>query len=176
MTMTLISTTTVGAGGASTISISSIPQTYTDIEIVFSGRTTYSGATTDFCRLTFNGSTSSYSGIYLRGNGSSVQTSTIQSTNIRVDVPSSTAVSNTFGNAQFYVPNYAGSSNKSVSVDYVTEDNNSTSYLYLIAGLWSNSAGITSVSIDSGNGANFVQYSTMSIYGITKGSGGATPS
>jgi hypothetical protein len=173
--MTLISTATVGAGGASTISISSIPQTFTDLQIVISARSSFSG-TEDFCRLTFNSTTSGYSGIYVRGTGSAAQSFTIQTTNIRLDVPAATSTANTFGNAQYYVPNYAGSTNKTVSVDYVTENNNSTAYQYLIAGLWSNGAGITSVSIDSANAANFVQYSTMSIYGILKGSGGATVS
>lgn len=176
MTMTLIATATIGAGGASTLSINSIPQTFTDLKIVISARTTY-GSGEDFCRLTFNGSTSSYSGRYLRGSGASGSvSSTTQTTNIRFDAPGANATANTFGNGEYYVPNYSASTNKTVSVNYVTENNTATAYQYIIAGLWSNSSGITSVSIDSANGANFVQYSTMSIYGITKGSGGATVS
>ena len=174
MTMTLISTVTVGSGGASTISISSIPQTYTDLRIVISARSNYSSANTDFCRLTFNGSTTGYEGRYLRGNGSGAQSSTTQGSNVRLDVPSDTG--NSFSNAQYYVPNYTGSQSKSISAEYVTESNNTSDYQYFTSTIWANSSGITSVSIDSANGASFVQNSTMSIYGILKGSGGATAS
>jgi len=174
MTMTLISTVTVGSGGASTISISSIPQTYTDLRIVISARSNYSSDVFDFCRLTFNGSTTGYEGRYLRGNGGGAQSSTTQGSNVRLDVPSSSG--NSFSSAQYYVPNYTGSQGKSVSAEYVTESNNSTNYQYFTSTIWANSSGITSVSIDSANGASFVQNSTMSIYGILKGSGGATAS
>ena len=79
----------------------------------------------------------------------------------------STATSNTFGNSELYIPNYAGSTNKSSSADAVAESNTTTVFAYLNAALWSSTAAITSITLtpDAG-GANFVQYSTATLYGI----------
>ena len=56
--------------------------------------------------------------------------------------------------------------NKSVSIDSVTESND-TSYGYqaLVAGLWSNSAAITNITLTPETG-NYAQYSTATLYGI----------
>jgi len=50
LTYQKIATVTVGAGGASNITFSSIPQTYTDIKVVVSARTDRSGFTYDNIR------------------------------------------------------------------------------------------------------------------------------
>jgi len=71
----------------------------------------------------------------------------------------------TFGNGQVYIPNYAGSNNKSTSADTVSEDNATLAYSALTAGLWSNTAAITSITIAAVT--NFAQYSTAYLYGIS---------
>jgi hypothetical protein len=85
----------------------------------------------------------------------------------------STDTANTFGNLQFTVPNYSGSANKSFTVDVVSENNATTAFQQLFAGLWSNTAAITQVTFSL---ANFAQHSTAYVYGTLKGSGGATVS
>jgi hypothetical protein len=165
-TMTLIASSTVGAGGAAGFTFASIPGTYTDLLLKTSIRK--SDATTlSSSYLKFNSSSSSYSVKRVFGNGSSVSSDTnptgtsalyIGSTN------SATSTSNTFSNMDIYIPNYAGSTNKSVSVDIVQEDNASAGYQFLIAGLWSNTAAITQIDITGD--ANCVQYSTAYLYGI----------
>jgi hypothetical protein len=172
--MTLIATTTVGAGGASSIDFTSIPATpYTDLLVVVSGRSTAT-AGDDPMRVYFNGSTSSYTVRYLYGSGSGTASGT-NGNYTGTTIPDANATSNTFGNVQIYIPNYAGSTNKSFSVDGVTENNGTTALQMISASLWSNTAAITSISLDLVNG-NFTQYATASLYGITKGSGGATVS
>jgi hypothetical protein len=59
-----------------------------------------------------------------------------------------TATANTFGNTEFYIPNYTSSNYKSFSVDGVTE-NNATAAFALYAGLWSNTAAITSFRLNA---------------------------
>lgn len=163
---TLITSVTVGAGGAATIDFTSIPGTYTDLVVLLSARAT---STTATITLSINGSTTSFTGRYLQGNGAS-STSTTSTTLIgNSDISTDTA--NTFSNLQLYIPNYAGSTNKSFSVDTVTENNAATAYTQIFAGLWSNTNAITQVTL---NLANFAQYSTAYLYGLTKGSGGAT--
>lgn len=170
MTMQLISTVTVGSGGAAAIDFTSIPQTGTDLLIVYSIRA--SNPSVDITlQMTFNSTTTGFTNRELFGNGSSA--SSQSGTRYVVAVNGNWATSNTFGNGQVYIPNYAGSTNKSFSVDSVVENNATAGKQNLFAGLWSNTAAITAVTF---TGDTFLQYSTASLYTITKGSGGATVS
>ena len=73
---------------------------------------------------------------------------------------------NTFDNFEIYIPNYAGSTNKSFSVDGVAEDNSSSNNeLDLVAGLWSSTSAINAVGLTI-NGQTIAQYSTAYLYGI----------
>ena len=166
-TYTLISSVTVGAGGASNIDFTSIPSTYTDLVLKVSIRTT-DASVVDTVGITFNNNTSNYSYIRIRGNGTNV---TSASGSAAANVPTGyatadTATASTFGNLEFYIPNYAGSTNKSFSSDGVSENNAIESYTGLWAGLWANTAAITSVKLIPITGANFKQYSTAYLYGI----------
>ena len=55
----LISSQTVGSGGATDITFSSIPQTYTDLVIKVSSRAAGGGAVNSNIQFEFNGSTTS---------------------------------------------------------------------------------------------------------------------
>lgn len=170
MTMTLISTVTVGSGGAASIDFTSIPQTYTDLFVVVSARCTTTQ--TDILGK-FNGSTSGYSGRYLVGTGSSAVSGTV--TNFMAITVDSASTSNTFSNSSLYIPNYTGSTAKSYSVDAVNENNATGAYSILVAGLWTGTAAINQITLTPASG-NHAQYSSASLYGILKGSGGATVS
>lgn len=172
MTMTLVSTVTVGSGGAASIDFTSIPQTGTDLLLALSERHSVDGNT----RLTFNGSTSGYTMKRLSGTGSSVNSNEyVSGVFIYMEGQDNSYTASTFGNASIYIPNYAGSTNKSVSWDSVTENNSTTADQQLISGVWANTAAITQVTIGLPSGV-FTQYSTASLYLIEKGSGGASVS
>jgi hypothetical protein len=84
------------------------------------------------------------------------------------NAPAVATTANTFSNTEVYIPNYAGSTNKSISVDAVNEANSSTDFVYglfLNAGIRSNTAAITAIRFSLLVG-NFVQYSTATLYGI----------
>jgi len=170
-TMTLISSVTVGSGGASSIDFTSIPSTYTDLQVVCSlrsARTTY----IDFGAMRFNSdSGSNYVAKYLYGDGASV-TSGNNGNSTQLEIPQGVvgngATSNTFGNLQIYIPNYTGSNQKSVSFDSVTENNATNAVALLQAGRWTGTSAISSMTIYSANGFNFLQYSTAYLYGISK--------
>lgn len=164
--MELITTTTVGVGGASSIDFTSIPGTYTDLLLVLSARSTVN---TGVVRVSFNGSGSSFSSRVLQGTGSSALSFT--ETTFVGHTSNSDYTANTFGSHAIYIPNYAGSAYKSFSVDSVAETNASANLSNLIAGLWSNTSAITQITLSL---SNFAQYSTASLYGILKGSGGAS--
>lgn len=175
MTMSLINAVTVGAGTASSISFNSIPQTYTDLMLICSVRVgTSTGSAWADAGLAFNGSSSGYSGRMFYGQGAS--TATVgegTSSYVVVRVQSNDGTANIFSNTQIHIPNYTAAVAKSVSYDSVTENNATNSIQTISASLWDNTAAITSLTLST---SFFVQYSTISLYGIQKGSGGATVS
>jgi len=165
-TFVKIATVTVGAGGASTMDFTSIPSTYTDLLVLVSSRN--SGANNnDDLLMRFNGSSTSYSNKSIYGTGSAIASNSPFTTYIYGGSNNgNTSTASTFSSNSLYIPNYAGSAYKSVSVEGLQENNTSQAFMNLIAGLWSNTAAITSISLLSG--ANFVQYSTATLYGISK--------
>jgi len=154
----------VGAGGAATISFSSIPSTYTDLVLITSLRKSATGA--NVVLMQFNGSSSNFTQRYIDGNGSST-TSASNTSGWAGLIIGTDYTANTFANNSVYVTNYAGSTNKSYSLDQVTENNATASYVGLVAGLWSNSAAINSITLTPADSSNFVQYSTAYLYGVS---------
>jgi hypothetical protein len=163
-TFTLIQTVDVTAvAGQASIDFTSIPQTYTDLLFVVSGRATTDNPTV---YTYFNNDTTAanYSFRLLGGDGaSSSGATTSQAWFMRIAPSSATASS--FSNGMMYIPNYAGSRIKHVSVDSVTENNGATAYLALHAGIWNSTAAITSIKLDP-FGTDFAQFSSASLYGI----------
>jgi hypothetical protein len=172
--MQVIQHTELGSAQSS-ITFSSIPQTYTDLLLVVSGRNsdTLNGIVTQL-NIQFNSVGSGYSDRPLEGSGSSVGSGsrTSQSVIRATALPNSASTSNTFGNVQIYIPNYTSSANKSVSIDGVSENNATQSFQTIVAGLWANSAAITSINLSAQVGGNFVSGSSATLYGILKGSSG----
>ena len=161
-----IASVTVGAGGASSIDFTSIPSTYTDLQILFSGRQS-GAAITASLQLSINGSTANLSAIYLQAGGSSPAGSGTSASNYSGQTPAANATASTFGNATLYIPSYANSSNKSINIETVDETNGTTAYMNMNANLRSTGSAINAISLISGNGS-WVQYSSATLYGIKK--------
>ena len=162
-TLEIIGSVTVGSGGAANIEFTSIPSTYTDLKLVCSLRGSTNNVDT---ALILNNNTSNYTWRSLYGYGTgiaSVSGSTTASSSVLVNA--STYTANTFGNAEIYFPNYAGSNYKSSSMDTVIETNATVAYMAVKTNLWSNTAAITSIKLQPDSG-DFVQYSTAYLYGI----------
>lgn len=155
---------------AASVTFSNIPQTgYTDLKFVISGRTDAAQGATN---LSFNGLTTNLTSRIIYGTGSAAG-SVSYASNIRAGyIVGTDYTASTFANNEIYIPNYnSTSAYKSVSIDSVDENNATESYSMLSAGLWSSTSAITSVTltvINNGTGAaaNFVQYSTFSLYGL----------
>jgi hypothetical protein len=163
------------ASAASSFTFSNIPQNFTDLKILLSVRASSASGNSN-CFIYLNGVTgTSYSQRRLSGNGATA-VSDSQTSYPWVDminaIPNATYTANTFANAEIYIPNYTSSNYKSLSVDFVGENNATTAYAYLDAGLFSSTSAITSITIDGTD--NFVQYSTATLYGIggTRATGG----
>jgi hypothetical protein len=165
-TFELIASTTVPTIlGAVNLSFTSIPNTYTDLCLVLSMRNLTGGG--ENASITLNGSSSGFTmkGIYGDGstNGSYGRSDNLNA--VLSDGSFNTA--NTFSSSQFYFPNYAGSNNKSYGSESLTENNATGATATMQAGLWSNSAAISSIVIAATNGAGtFAQYTTAYLYGV----------
>ena len=160
----------VGSGGQASISFTAIPNTYTDLCLLASVRDSRSDAAWTDGYLSINGtpSGSAHSYRYLLGDGSGPGSGS-SSSNSKIAAwleNSALSTSNTFTNTSFYFPNYAGSSNKSVSIDSAGEANATTAFVSFVAGLWSSSSAITSLYLTPAFG-NYVQHSTAYLYGVS---------
>ena len=167
VTHNLISTVTVGSGGAANIEFTSIPQTYTDLCLVYSTRAATTGSDGSARFNSDTGSNYSYRKLGGDGTTTSSDSGTSQTSLTRVGrVNPSAATANVFSSNSMYIPNYTSSNNKSVLIEGVSENNATGANIDVIAGLWSNSAAITSITLLIDGGGNFAEYSSASLYGI----------
>ena len=164
-TYTLIASSTVGSGGAASIDFTSIPSTYTDLLIKTSLRSAIASINPGLL-IKFNTSALNFTGVNVYGDGSAASSYTDTVGEIGI-LAGNSATANTFGNCDIYIPNYAGSTNKSFSVDSVNENNATSATQFLYANLWSQTAAITAISLRSGGAVNLLQYSTAYLYGIS---------
>lgn len=156
-----IQTVTVPAGGQAVIEFLNIPQIYDDLVVKISARVVSGSDGT--MGLSFNNSTSNFSYRRLIGDGSNASSFT-DTTNSVGFLNRSDTTASTFCNTEIYVSNYRSNNSKSFSVDSVVENNATLSFCGMWAGLWSNSAAITSVRISGV--VNLAQHSTATLYGI----------
>ena len=165
--MQAIQTVTVGSGGAASIEFTSIPDTFTDLKVVFSIRNTSTRSTV---LLTINGDSDNQTARRLDGGGSSASSSTFAE--IRND--STNETSDTFSNCEMYVANYRSSSAKAISIDIVTENNGTTAYQTIEAWKWNNTDPITSLGFERRIAGGLAEHTTATLYGILAGSDGTT--
>ena len=167
-TYTLIDQTTLGSSQASVTfsGLGAYSGDYTDLQFIFSPR----GSNGDPIRglyFSINGSTSNFTQKYLRGYGTGADSGSIA--RFTGDGNASGSTSNTFSSVQLYIPNFSSSEYKSYSVDWASENNSGSAYaatLGFVAGLWSNTAAITSITINYDAG-DFVSGSSFYLYGIS---------
>jgi hypothetical protein len=162
-----IATVTVGGGGSASIDFTSIPVTYTHLQIRCIARSDY--ANSGYGTIRFNSdSGSNYNAHYLYSNGSSANASAMgQYTGIDF-LGLSQSGSNIFGAGVIDILDYANTNKYKVVRSLVGGDDNSTNgRIALNSGLWMSTSAITGVTILSGGGGStFQQYSQFALYGI----------
>ena len=162
-----IATTTVGSGGTSTITFSSIPATYTHLQIRGIARTT-SGTNVDF-RIQMNSDTgSNYARHSLRGDGTNVNgEANASQIYMWLDraIPGATDI---FGDVVIDILDYANTSKYKTMRGLGGADRNGSGIIALSSGLWMDTSAITTLTITLETGS-FAEYSSIALYGI-KGS------
>ena len=169
-----IATVSVGSGGASSISFTSIPNTYTHLQIRYIAASTRATYGFDQLYMQVNSDTgSNYSAHQLAGTGS-VATATAYSsvTSMLVgDRGIGAAMPSTFGAGVMDILDYANTNKYKTIRALNGVDNNGTydgtyyPYITFMSGLWQSTSAITGVSFTAQNG-NFKQYSHFALYGI----------
>ena len=164
-----IQTTTVGSGGAASISFSSIPATYTHLQvrgIVRDNRANSGNGS--YADLTFNNNSSSNSYHQLYGNGTSALSagysglSAIEFTRIA----DGGATSGVFSAFTMDILDYANTNKYKTIRTLAGYDNNGSGAIYLWSGLWTATNAITTITITDSGGTLFSQYSKFALYGI----------
>jgi len=164
-----IATVTVGSGGSSSISFTSIPSTYTHLQLRFIARGTSTLARAAI-RLNSD-SNANYSLHYLYGDGSSAGAGGTGAQG-QIDVttiPTSSQTSNTFGSAVVDILDYANT-NKNKTIRSLGGDdlNGSGGYSILYSGAWYNTNAVNTLTVVPGTvgSGDFAQYSHFALYGI----------
>lgn len=163
-----IATTTVGVGGQATITFSSIPSTYSHLQIRYIGRTARA-ATVDYLLVQFNGdSAANYSWHQLEGNGAAASsTSGTGQTFIYGGVTAgSTATASVQGIGTIDILDYANTNKYKTTKAISGTDNNGSGLIELYSGNWRSTAAITSISISNFGAGLFSQYTSFALYGI----------
>lgn len=163
-TYSKIASYTVGSGGIGSIDFLAIPQNYDDLVIKVSARSA-NVSNFDNPRVSFNTSTSTFTRKELYAESGTVGAEQPADRIIGV-VPAANATANTFGSLEMYLPKYTSSNYKPYNVDSTTENNSTTHGMWLLTGLWSTNSPVSSISITLNTAANFVQYSTFTLYGV----------
>ena len=163
-----ISTVSVGAGGAASITFSSIPATYTHLQIRFIARSTYASGNIDIVGMQLNSDTANnYAWHWLFGDGSSAGAGSATTTsNITFrDISNANTTANTFGAFVIDILDYANTSKYKTSRALGGYDANGNGKINLDSGVWMNTSAVSNIALYAGN-ANFAQYSSFALYGI----------
>jgi hypothetical protein len=165
-----ISTVTVGSGGTSEINFTSIPSTYTHLQIRLIGRVTSS--VTEL-RVKFNGDTNTanyfWHELYGTGTAAGAISQTGGGTPLRTMYWGGLPIAaNIFGAGVMDILDYANTNKNKVLRMLSGYDTNGAGYLHFDSGLWISLSAITSITLYPPS-VNLTEYSSFALYGI-KGS------
>ena len=163
-----IATTTVGSGGAATVTFSSIPATYTHLQLRWIARSDRAAAQ-DFVDIRLNSDTgANYAAHLLYGDGATASaTAYVSNTSVGVIfMPGSTATASVFGVGVMDILDYTNTNKNTTTRVLGGADINGSGRIVLGSGVWMNTAAVTTLTIITDNASTFSQYSSFALYGI----------
>jgi len=163
-----IATVTVGSGGAANVEFTSIPGTYTHLQIRAIGRTTRV-QDQDFISFRVNDDTgANYAYHLLSGDGSTTFTDAQPNLTYGSDFFTTAAnnTANIFSAFVLDILDYKDTNKFKTFRTLSGGDRNGAGRMQLHSSLWRSTSAITSIKFYSANSANFVQYSSFALYGI----------
>jgi hypothetical protein len=167
-----IATVTVGSGGSSTVSFTSIPSTYTHLQLRVLAQTNRGTYGRDAVKLNLNSDTgNNYAWHELFGDGSSAATNAASTTNRGEAAEVGTTTGGAFGAAVIDFLDYANTSKYKTVRSLFGGDHNGTiagfgGTVGLYSTLWQSTSAISTITFAPVNGTLFSQYSSFALYGI----------
>ena len=166
-----ISTVTVGGGGAANIEFTSIPATYTHLQIrgIVKGSDTADDRTSIVVQYN-NDTGSNYARHLVGSNGSSAFLDAVASSSARAGarlISSHASYANMFTACVMDILDYTNTNKYKTTRTLGGFNTNGGSFQEIVLGsfLWQNTAAISTIKLAPGGG-NFVQYSQLALYGI----------
>jgi hypothetical protein len=158
---------------AASVVFDNIPQTgYTDLKIVTTAReATSQGDVVGYIRFNADTGTTNYSAKSVYGDGTAVASLGNSGAAFFLTLTGNTA--STFASSEIYIPNYTSSQAKSWSADMATENNGSSAFAALYAGLWTGTAAISTITLSPRAASSLAANSTFSLYALA--ATGTTP-
>ena len=165
-----IATVTVGSGGTtSAIEFTSIPSTYSHLQLRWIARTNRASFP-DYLRLRFNSdSGTNYSYHLLYGNGSSASasaTTTVSSIELDGAATGAAQSASIFAAGVIDILDYKDTNKYKTTRHLLGWDGNGSGSIYFSSGNWRNTNAITSVAFALGSGTTIQEYSSFALYGI----------
>lgn len=163
-----IATVSVGAGGSSTVSFTSIPSTYKHLQIRGIARTNRSSLL-DGVGVQLNSDTGTNYGYHtLLGSGASAVVDVALSLTkmTAAIVAGNTATSGAMGIFVADILDYTNTSKYKTMKSLGGYDANGNGYSSFYSGLWRNTSAITSITLSSTDATGLLQYSSFGLYGI----------
>ena len=164
-----IATTTVGSGGTSSISFTSIPSTYTHLQIRMLARTDRATSQGDYIRVVFNSDTAAnYAYHELQGYGGNALSGGSVSSSFAIiqRFSGSLAAANVFGAGYLDILDYANTNKYKTTRALGGWDDNTNGNIQFNSSLWMSTTAINSITITPGGGTSILQYSQAALYGI----------
>jgi len=166
-----IQTVTVGAGGASSIEFTNIPQGYKHLQVRGVVRSTRVTVASAFGVRLGNGpidtgSNYTYHGLVGDGATASAFAGTAQTTSTSTYAPGANQLASTFAAFVIDVLDYADTGKNTTVRASGGADLNGSGQYRLSSGLWLSTAAVTVLALIDQNAANFAQHSTASLYGV----------
>jgi hypothetical protein len=159
-----------GNGSASTLSFTSIPSTYSHLQIrgiARDGR----AVTIDTAYFTFNSNTgANYAYHWLKGDGTSATataaTSQTPSGANAFVVPGTSAGASQFSGQVIDILDYANTNKNKVYRSLSGTDQNGSGGIFFISGAWLQTAAITQIDLTTGTGTAWTTGTSFALYGI----------
>jgi hypothetical protein len=162
-----IETVTVGAGGVANFTFTSIPSTYTHLQLRGIVRSNQAGSGITTSTLQFNSDTgSNYTYRNLIGNGTGASAGSVApaTASVITNAPQLSATSNAFGFTIIDILDYTNTNKYKTIRALHGADLNGSGQIILSSGLWMNTSAITSITVNPASDA--VQYTHFALYGI----------
>ena len=164
-----IATTIVGSGGASSISFTSIPATYTHLQIRMIAKTDRA-LNRDAVLVTFNSdTTAAYTRHGVYGDGSAVYaegTSAYTTSMVAYRASGNSSATNIFGAINLDILDYSNTNKFKTMRSLGGVDFNGSGEVNFYSGMYSSTNAVSTITFVPAVGTNFLQYSSFALYGI----------